>query len=221
MSSVALSSRTAFHPDAKRIVAQSAVIALHVAVLVALLRPITPDLLSSARHLAEPVVVTWIPKAPEPVAAPPPVQLKPLPVSHPTPVVARPTPAPPAPAPVAEANTNSVPVTMVPAAPTAPAAPPATTPVEATLAYVSAPAPLYPSAARRMQLEGTVTLRVLVDVDGKPLDVIVASSSGHPELDRAAKAQVLAKWRFQPAQREGHGVQAWALIPITFNLTTF
>lgn len=219
MSSVALSPRLAFHPDAKRIVAQSAVIAIHLAVMVALLRPITPELAATARQLTQPVVVTWIPKPPEPVAPPPPVHLRPLPVSHPAPTVPHPTVAPPAPMPVTESNTNSVPVTALPAVSGTPALPAPAAPVEATLAYVSAPAPLYPAAARRMQMEGTVTLRVLVDVDGKPVDVVVASSSGHAELDRAAKAQVLAKWRFQPAQRDGRQVQAWALIPITFNLT--
>jgi protein TonB len=219
MSSVALSPRLALHPDAKRIAAQSAVIAIHLAVLVALLRPITPELAATARQLTEPVVVTWVPKPPEPVAPPPPVHLKPLPVSRPAPVVSHPAPMLPAPAPVGEARANSVPVTAPPAAPTTPAMPAAAAPVEATLAYVAAPAPAYPAAARRMQMEGTVTLRVLVDTDGNPLDVIVATTSGHPELDRAARLQVLARWRFQPAQRDGHQVQAWALIPITFNLT--
>jgi protein TonB len=57
-----------------------------------------------------------------------------------------------------------------------------------------------------------------VDEAGKPLDVVIESSSGHTVLDKAARDQVLARWRFQPAQRDGHAVQAWARIPITFDL---
>jgi protein TonB len=67
-------------------------------------------------------------------------------------------------------------------------------------------------------MQGTVTLRVLVDETGKPLDVVIESSSGHELLDRAARDQVLARWRFQPAQANGHTVQAWARIPVTFDL---
>ncbi|HMH69385.1 MAG TPA: energy transducer TonB [Pinirhizobacter sp.] len=83
---------------------------------------------------------------------------------------------------------------------------------------MQAPAPAYPSTARRMHMQGTVVLRVLVDVDGKPLQVVVESSSGHAELDRAAQNQVLSKWRFQPATAQGRPTQAWARIPVTFNL---
>jgi protein TonB len=111
---------------------------------------------------------------------------------------------------------------MVPPAPVevAPASPPAvpSAPVEATLAYVSAPAPAYPRVAINGRMQGTVTLRVLVDESGKPLDVVIESSSGHPVLDKAARDQVLAKWRFQPAQQNGQKVQAWARIPISFDL---
>jgi protein TonB len=108
---------------------------------------------------------------------------------------------------------------MVPPAPVV-ATPPTVQsgPVEATLAYVAAPAPKYPTIAIRGHMSGTVTLRVLVDETGKPLDVVVESSSGHEVLDRAARDQVLAKWRFQPAESNGRKVQAWARIPVTFDL---
>lgn len=88
----------------------------------------------------------------------------------------------------------------------------------AHLEYEVAPPPSYPVQAVRQMLTGTVTLRVLVDVDGKPLDVQVATSSGHRMLDAAARKQVLAKWRFRPAMQDGHAVQAIGLIPVVFNL---
>lgn len=88
----------------------------------------------------------------------------------------------------------------------------------AHLEYELAPPPSYPTQALREMLTGTVTLRVLVDVDGKPIDVQVASSSGHRVLDAAARKQVLAKWRFRPAMHDGRAVQAIGLVPVVFHL---
>ena len=86
------------------------------------------------------------------------------------------------------------------------------------LAYLSAPGPTYPRAALQRGLAGTVLLRVLVDVDGRPLDVTVARSSGYRELDDAARTQVLKRWRFQPALQGGQPVQALGLVPVEFSL---
>ena len=86
------------------------------------------------------------------------------------------------------------------------------------LEYEMAPPPPYPVMALREGLTGTVTLRVLVDVDGRPIDVQIERSSGHRLLDAAARKQVLAKWRFKPALENGRAVQAIGLIPIDFNL---
>jgi len=91
-------------------------------------------------------------------------------------------------------------------------------PVVETLAYDVHPAPRYPRQAMRTGVEGTVTLRVLVDEQGWPQSVEVERSSGHRELDRAAREHVLAKWRFHPAQRQGRTISAYALVPIAFNL---
>jgi protein TonB len=91
--------------------------------------------------------------------------------------------------------------------------------VGAHLEYENAPPPRYPIEAIRESLTGTVTLRVLVDVDGRPIDVQVERSSGHRVLDAAAKRQVLAKWRFKPAIQDGRAVQAIGLVPVAFNLS--
>ncbi|HVQ33928.1 MAG TPA: energy transducer TonB, partial [Lysobacter sp.] len=45
--------------------------------------------------------------------------------------------------------------------------------------------PPYPPEAMRRRIEGTVLLRVLVDVDGRPLDAWVETSSGNRALDEA------------------------------------
>ena len=71
------------------------------------------------------------------------------------------------------------------------------------LAYARASAPPYPGAELRAGHQGTVTLRVLVDVDGRPLQVDVESGSGYRRLDEAARRHVLRNWTFQPAMRDG------------------
>ena len=61
-------------------------------------------------------------------------------------------------------------------------------------------------------------LRVLVDIDGRPLQVVVDRSSGHRSLDREAVRHVQQRWRFEPAMHGGRPVQAWGLVPIDFSL---
>jgi periplasmic protein TonB len=91
-------------------------------------------------------------------------------------------------------------------------------PAPAQVALRFAPPPPYPKPALRAGNEGTVTLRVLVGVDGSPRRVEVEQSSGYRALDRAAADQVLQRWRFAPATRGGQAVEAWALIPIDFHI---
>ena len=86
------------------------------------------------------------------------------------------------------------------------------------LEYADAPAPVYPRDALLDGAEGTVLLQVLVDVDGAPLRVDVQRSSGDRRLDLAARKQVLQHWRFRPAMKDGHAVQAIGLVPIDFHL---
>ena len=86
------------------------------------------------------------------------------------------------------------------------------------LEYASAPAPNYPRDAIRRNLQGTVMLQVLVDVDGKPLEVSVQRSSGHGVLDREAVRHVLRHWTFRPAMKDGRAVQAIGIVPIDFRL---
>ena len=86
------------------------------------------------------------------------------------------------------------------------------------LEYRTAPAPDYPRMALRRGITGTVLLQVLVGIDGRPLDVTVAKSSGNRELDEAARAQVLKRWSFQPATKNGQAVQAIGMVPIEFAL---
>ena len=91
-------------------------------------------------------------------------------------------------------------------------------PAPVQLEYAHAPAPTYPRRAQRLGLAGTVTLQVLVGIDGQPLEVNVVQSSGHRELDEAARAQVLKRWSFRPATRDGVAIQAIGLVPVQFSM---
>lgn len=91
--------------------------------------------------------------------------------------------------------------------------------VSTRLEYASAPAPAYPREAILDGIEGTVLLKVLVGVDGKPLSVEIARSSGNRRLDDAARRQVLRRWMFKPAIRDGQAVQVYGMVPVNFSLT--
>lgn len=209
-----------------RIAGISVAILVHAAAFLLLLIPATlPPLV---KHLDVPQPQLEIIQKPKPkpievpVDRPKPVQPPPIartpvtpqaPVAPPTPII---TDLPsPSPAIVEVATPNDPgPVADATAIRDAPSGP-----ISAShLAYVRAPAPTYPRSAIIERAQGTVTLRVLVDVNGTPLEVTIETSSGNRELDRAARTQVLKNWKFQPAQQGGRAVQAYGLVPVDFSL---
>ena len=221
MSSASLAVARRQHPDSARIAALSVAIALNLAVIVIASRPITPDQLSVAHPLAPVALIRFI-DPPAKLPPPPIIELKPLP-HPPTPVQTHLRPLPLATPPVVTPSTEgqfAVPLTSTPtlAPPSAIHGPSTTaTPIEASLAYRSAPLQ-FPVQALRQHMQGTVLLRVLVDEAGKPVDVVVEHGSGYALLDRSAREQVLAGWRFQPAMVNGQAVRAWARVPVSFAL---
>ncbi|HVI24748.1 MAG TPA: energy transducer TonB [Xanthomonadaceae bacterium] len=204
--------------DPVRIFGYATAIAVHVALLMLLLVPVTaPPVVPTLEDFR----IVWVPaekKAPPP---PPPIEVpvvKRQPHSAPRPVAMVP-PQPPVQRQAVQDDQGSEPVAVI-APPHDPVVPPADTgPLAGVqLEYASAPAPAYPREALREGLQGSVLLKVLVDVDGRPLDVQVARSSGHRALDRAAREQVLRRWTFRPAMRDGRAVQAIGLVPVDFRL---
>jgi protein TonB len=83
--------------------------------------------------------------------------------------------------------------------------------------YLNNPKPSYPLMAKRLRLQGTVLLRVMVDEDGRAQDLAVIESSGTPLLDRAALDAVRA-WTFVPARRGEQAVSAAVNVPVRFVL---
>jgi periplasmic protein TonB len=77
--------------------------------------------------------------------------------------------------------------------------------------------PSYPASARRLGIQGTARLKVQVLADGRVGEIIVESSAGHADLDRAA-TDAVRQWHFEPARRGSEPVSTWVLLPVQFQL---
>lgn len=88
---------------------------------------------------------------------------------------------------------------------------------EYNAAHLHNPAPAYPAIAKRLRIEGTVLVRVLVSSAGLPKKIERARTSGSPVLDEAA-LKAVRDWVFVPARRGTESIEAWVEIPIKFHL---
>jgi len=162
------------------------------------------------------------PDIPPPPPPPPPKNLPPPPPAYVPPVDVAVTAPAPANAIAAVTATPQPAAPMVVTAP-APVAPPAPAvkaePVRVAAVVNSANCekPDYPSASRRLEEEGTVSLRLLVGVDGKVIQAEVEKSSGFKRLDEAARAG-LSRCVFKPATVDGKPEQGWATMKYTWRL---
>ena len=150
---------------------------------------------------------------------PPPPDLPPPEIPPPEKKV-EPKPKPPAPKPVQRKPQPARPAAPVEPGPqqAAPAAPAAPRTVQASqLGWLVQPNPAYPARSRRAGEQGTATIRVLVDVTGRPAQVSLAASSGHADLDQAALSAVRAA-QFRPYVERGLAQAVWVHVPIKFVL---
>jgi protein TonB len=174
------------------------VVLLHALLLWAISSGLARQVVRMTENTVEAVLMT---EAPPPAPTPPPK----------TPPPKTPAPPPPAPTSTAPAITQ---------APTPPAAAPAA-PAIRTGAVIQAGAhcakPDYPSASRRMEEEGTVTLKFLIGADGKVLQADIEKTSGFTRLDEAAR-NALSKCQFRPGTVDGKPEQSWASIKYTWRL---
>jgi protein TonB len=83
--------------------------------------------------------------------------------------------------------------------------------------FLIKPEPRYPAASQELGEAGTVSMRLLVDEQGRVKDVQLVKSSGYARLDRAAIAAEQAS-RLQPYIENGVPRSVWAPHSITFNL---
>lgn len=216
-------------PLFKRLHARFGPIAAVVAVHALLFYLISSGLLARVAEVALPQVVdvTFVASEPEPPAPTPPAIPKtvtlaqlPPPVAVPVPVieVARtpdaitlPAPAPaPATAPAAQPR---IAVASAPAP--APQSGPKT--ISSGVEYIQPPQPVYPSQSRRMGEQGKVVLRVLVNEQGKPDQVLVQHSSGSSRLDEAGR-QAALRALFKPHLEDGRPVAVFVIVPLNFQL---
>ncbi len=84
---------------------------------------------------------------------------------------------------------------------------------------ISSSKPIYPRIARESGWEGTVIVRTLIDTTGKPSQLKIRKSCGHPTLDQAAQVAV-QRWTFQPAKDGNIPISKWVDIPIKFDLNS-
>ena len=153
---------------------------------------------------------------PPPPDLPPPVFPVEAPPPPPPPQPEKPKPPPPKPVqkrpPVPQAPVEAQPQQAAPAAPAAPR-----TVSASQLGYIVPPNPIYPARSRKAGEQGNVMVRVLVDVTGRPAQVSLQTSSGHPELDQSALSAVRAA-QFRPYAEGGLTQAVWVLVPINFVL---
>jgi len=116
------------------------------------------------------------------------------------------------PAPVPQAPVDSQPQQAAPAAATAPRV------VSASqLGFLVAPNTIYPARSRKAGEQGSVMVRVFVDVAGRPAQVTLETSSGHSTLDEAALTAVRGA-QFRPYSEGGVPKTVWVRVPINFVL---
>ena len=206
-------------PDPLRIAALSIAIALHVAIGLALLLPVSA--LPPAVRETSAILVGFVSRRPPPVPPPPAL----APAQRPTPAPRpEPEPAPAAaPAPEAAGAADSTADTwrFDPAA-------------GVTLvvygqrpdlhvgAYDTPPAELPgfrealdPSAIPGLETPGSATFDVLVGADGRPSALVILQQSCTERALEAAMA-VIGQWRFAPAQAAGTPVEAWLEVSLQF-----
>ena len=83
--------------------------------------------------------------------------------------------------------------------------------------YIAKFQPDYPSAMQREQLEGTVSVKVLVGTDGRVKQVQILSATD-PAFAAATEKQALKSWRFKPATKDGAPYEEWYTTRVIFKL---
>lgn len=77
--------------------------------------------------------------------------------------------------------------------------------------------PEYPAREQRGEVEGSVTVRVLIGTDGR-VKAVEQLRSDSPGFFEATRRQALNKWRFRPATRGGTPEESWKEMTVRFQL---
>ncbi|MFM8865957.1 MAG: TonB family protein, partial [Limnohabitans sp.] len=139
---------------------------------------------------------------------------------QPSPVVTQ--AAPSQAAPIVPATASPAPAAAAPAAAGQPRPNPSTATTAVVLPssdadYLNNPAPAYPRMSKRLGEEGTVTVRALINTEGRAEQIEIRTSSGYPRLDEAA-LETVKRWRYVPGKRAGVPEAMWFNVPVRFVL---
>jgi len=188
----------------------SFVVALHLILVYALVNGLGHKLVEVIKKPYETKLIEEAKKPPPEKPPPPPPKLKPPPPPFVPPVevnIAMTAPV--------ENTISQVTNIKVPVAPPTPVAVKRVPPV--IDAARNCTKPEYPSASRRLEERGTVTLNFLIDTDGRVLESKVEKSSGHSRLDQAAQ-EAMSKCQFKPGTVDGKPERTWARINYKWQL---
>ena len=83
---------------------------------------------------------------------------------------------------------------------------------------LSAFQPDYPGAMIRQGMEGSVTVQVTINAQGRVTDIARIAASDE-SFWRATERHALRKWRFRPATRDGVAVATTKILTVRFTLT--
>ena len=77
--------------------------------------------------------------------------------------------------------------------------------------------PLYPLRARRLGVEGKVTIQFIVERDGSVSDLRILSAKPKGYFEKSV-IHAVRRWRFIPGKVRGHSVRTVVVVPIKFKL---
>ncbi len=77
--------------------------------------------------------------------------------------------------------------------------------------------PDYPVGLLQREIEGKVTIKVLVGTDGRVREANVIAAT-HPDFAKVTQRQALSEWRFKPATRDGKPVEDWQTLTVRFDI---
>jgi len=78
------------------------------------------------------------------------------------------------------------------------------------------PAPKYTKKARKARVQGPVIVQVIIDRDGKVMDIKVLKGLSHGLTEEAVKA--IRRWTFRPATFQGKPVPVFYTLTVNFRL---
>jgi periplasmic protein TonB len=77
--------------------------------------------------------------------------------------------------------------------------------------------PPYPPALERLEIEGSVTIRVQIGTDGR-VTAVELIKTDDPAFFASTRDWALKRWRFKPATRDGVAVTSWLTRTVHFRI---